>query len=49
MNLINIKLLNKDEIIWVNDYHDEVYNNLKEFLTNEENKWLKSKTTKILL
>jgi len=49
MNLININLLNKDEIIWVNDYHDEVYRNLKEFLTNEEKKWLKSKTTKILL
>ena len=49
MNLININLLNKDEIIWVNDYHDEVYSNLKEFLANEEKKWLKSKTSKILL
>ena len=49
MNLINKNLLNKDEIIWVNGYHDDVYSNLKEFLTNEEKKWLKSKTTRIPL
>lgn len=49
MNLINKNLLNKDEIIWINEYHDDVYSNLKEFLTKEEKKWLKSKTTRIPL
>ena len=49
MNLINKNLLNKDEIIWINEYHDDVYSNLNEFLTKEEKKWLKSKTTRIPL
>ena len=49
MNLINKNLLNKDEIIWINNYHNDVYTNLKELLTNEEKKWLKNKTNKILL
>ena len=49
MNLINKNLLNKDEIIWINNYHKDVYRHLKELLTNEEKKWLKNKTIRIPL
>jgi Xaa-Pro aminopeptidase len=45
--LINKKLLDKDEIIWINKYHKFVYQNLKVLLNTKEKLWLKRKTDKI--
>ena len=34
--LIDIKILKKSEIIWLNDYHKKVFNNLKDFMSEGE-------------
>lgn len=38
--LINIDLLSKKEIIWLNQYHQEVEERLSPFLSTEEKRWL---------
>ena len=35
-SLIEKKLLNKNEINWLNDYHLKVFNNLKKFMNKSE-------------
>jgi Xaa-Pro aminopeptidase len=46
-NLIDISLLDKKEINWLNSYHSEVYEKIGPFLPAEEKQWLKSKTSSI--
>lgn len=43
-NLIDVSLLEKKEIDWLNNYHSDVYERLNQFLTEEERDWLKEKT-----
>jgi len=43
-SLIDISLLDKKEIDWLNFYHAEVYDKLNLYLTAEEKIWLKDKT-----
>ena len=45
--LINIKLLDTQEIEWINNYHQRVYNTLKNKLSKEEKTWLKHACRKI--
>ena len=45
--LINKKLLEINEIDWLNDYHYDVYSNLEVYLNKNEKKWLKQKTVNI--
>ncbi|NDW17416.1 aminopeptidase P family protein [Dysgonomonas sp. 216] len=40
-------MLSKDEIKWLNDYHEMVYDRLESFLDVEEKVWLKEKTKAI--
>ncbi len=35
-SLINKNILNKNEIIWLNDYHENVFSNLKSFMNKSE-------------
>ena len=35
-SLINLKILKKNEINWLNNYHQNVFNNLKKFMTKIE-------------
>ena len=44
-SLIDISLLDKREIDWINFYHSEVYEKLSPYLSSEEKIWLKEKTT----
>ena len=44
VNLIDIDLLTKDEIDWLNAYHQEVYDKIAPYLNEIEKKWLKDKT-----
>ena len=44
---IDIELLSKKEIKWLNDYHKEVYDKLSVYLTEEEKQWLKEETRQI--
>lgn len=44
---IKKKLLTKDEVKWLNNYHSMVYNKLKDHLTESEEAWLKEKTQAI--
>jgi Xaa-Pro aminopeptidase len=46
-SLIDISLLDRIEINWLNSYHSEVYDRLSPYLTSEENHWLREKTTPI--
>jgi len=46
-NLIDISLLDKREIEWLNSYHSEVYEKLSPFLSEEVKVWLKDKTESI--
>lgn len=45
--LIDVSLLNDDERIWLNDYHKQVYDELKNNLNKDEQKFLKEKTNRI--
>lgn len=46
-SLIDRSLLTKDEIIWINNYHSEVFEKLSPLLDEEEKMWLKEKTEPI--
>ena len=46
-NLIDINLLNPDEILWLNNYHNEVYKRLSPRVDQEEKEWRKSKCASI--
>ena len=39
--LVDAKLMNNEEIKWLNKYHDHVYKKLSPFLNSNELKWLK--------
>ena len=39
-DLIKVSLLTKDEIDWVNNYHNKVYENLNKYLDEDERNWL---------
>ncbi len=41
---IDISILNNDEINWLNNYHQFVYDSVSTYLTTEENAWLKEYT-----
>lgn len=45
--LIDIDLLDKREVTWLNSYHSEVYQKLSPFISEEERKWLRNKTEAI--
>ena len=47
-NLINKKLLNVDQIKWINNYHDLIFRKLSPFLENKYKTWLLKKTKKII-
>lgn len=40
---INMAMLTKDEVIWINDYHNLVFNRLSPGLNEEESNWLREK------
>ena len=46
-SLIQKKLLNKDEINWLNNYHLKVYNSLKKYMDKEELAELKNSCSNI--
>ncbi|MBE6024185.1 MAG: aminopeptidase P family protein [Cellulosilyticum sp.] len=46
---VDFTLLNADEINWLNDYHEMVYNKLAPRLEGEALKWLKEHTQSIIL
>ncbi|WP_321478622.1 aminopeptidase P family protein [uncultured Bacteroides sp.] len=41
------ELLSNEEITWLNEYHQTVYQKLSPHLSDEEKKWLKDKTEKL--
>ncbi len=47
LNLIEIGLLNKTEITWLNEYHKRVYDEVSPLLDEDEKSWLKEKCKKI--
>ncbi|WP_028975422.1 aminopeptidase P family protein [Spirochaeta cellobiosiphila] len=44
MDLIDMELLDKKEILQINKYHEKVYTRVSPLLNEEEKKWLKEKT-----
>lgn len=44
LNLIDTNLLDEDELRWLNAYHEEVYQKLAPRLSEDEKKWLQTKT-----
>ncbi len=46
--LIDRSLLEQKEIEWLNTYHEEVYEKLSPYLTDEEKNWLRNKTEPLL-
>ena len=46
-SLIIKKLMNKDEIAWLNEYHKIVYTKLKKYMNNEELVLLKQSCSNI--
>ncbi len=47
LNAIDKNLLLENEIDWLNKYHEEVYEKLSIYLSEEEKSWLKEKTKEI--
>jgi Xaa-Pro aminopeptidase len=47
--LIEIFLLKKNEIKWINNYHSEVRKKLLPFMNKKQSKWLKEETSRITL
>ena len=46
-NLIERKLLSKDDIQWLNSYHQNVYKKLSPYLVGAERKWLSKACEKL--
>ena len=46
-SLIDISLLDREEVDWINHYHSEVYDKLGPFLSEAEKTWLKARTEPI--
>lgn len=44
---IDVDMLTEEEIKWLNDYHEEVYEKLSPYLNDEEKEWLKEETRSI--
>ena len=44
---INVQLLSKEEIDWINNYHEKVFEILSPYLNKEEVNWLQNATKKI--
>jgi Xaa-Pro aminopeptidase len=44
---IDIEMLSKEEIDWLNEYHQKVFELLSPYLNEEEKAWLKEKTGKL--
>lgn len=47
LNCLDKELMTKDEVNWLNSYHNNVYKKLVQYLTEDEGKWLKEKTRMI--
>ncbi|MDX1948868.1 MAG: M24 family metallopeptidase C-terminal domain-containing protein, partial [Rickettsiales bacterium] len=47
LKLIKKELLNREEISWLNNYHEEVYSEISPYLDKNEKSWLKKQTRKI--
>ncbi|MAR79439.1 MAG: hypothetical protein CMM18_04340 [Rhodospirillaceae bacterium] len=47
LNLIEIGLLDKNEIEWINSYHEKVFSQLSNSLSTEIKEWLRLETKKI--
>ena len=47
LNLIDLSILSSDEIAWINDYHDRVYNAFLPYLDSGEKEWLQRQCAKI--
>ena len=45
--LVIVSMLSAREHIWLNKYHQEVYEKLSPFLTDDEREWLRAKTMEI--
>lgn len=48
LRLFETEIMSEEEINWVNDYHANVRHLLSPYLTEEERKWLASKTTPLI-
>jgi Xaa-Pro aminopeptidase len=47
LDLVDKERLTKDETVWLNAYHKEVYEKISPFLNEEETAWLKHETREI--
>ncbi len=47
LNCLDIELLNREEIDWLNNYHSQVYDKLSPFMNKEEREYLEEKTKHI--
>lgn len=45
LSLFETEIMTDDEITWLNNYHQEVYNRISPRLNSEEKAWLKAKTS----
>ena len=48
VNGIDVSLLTDEELLWINNYHEEVFKKLSPFLDDEERTFLKEETKKLL-
>ena len=45
IDLIDVNLLDKDDMDWLNSYHSKVYEKISEYLNEYERTWLKKATS----
>ena len=48
LSLFDTAIMSREEITWVNEYHDEVWRKLSPSLDADEKEWLRRKTVPLL-
>ncbi|MCC6815344.1 MAG: aminopeptidase P family protein [Saprospiraceae bacterium] len=47
ISLIDSSMMNRESVLWINEYHKEVYTRLSGYLNKNEKKWLREKCKRI--
>ena len=49
LDALDLSLMSREEIAWLNDYHKQVYEKISPYLDEEEKEWLRESTRDCLL
>ena len=47
LDALDLSLMSREEIAWLNDYHKQVYEKISPYLDEEEKEWLRESTREV--